>query len=115
MKANTCPQCGKDVMPYKRFLREAEPYKISECGSCGVKLRRSPRAYLYLAVMMVVLVALSIPLILALFHVRATFWLFFPLVLVWLACWVLLTNYLGWRLIGWVVVDKESKASNTPE
>ena len=47
---NVCPKCGKAVMTYGRFFREAEPYRISPCGRCGARLRRSRAVYILLAV-----------------------------------------------------------------
>ena len=50
MAGNVCPKCGKAVMTYGRFFREAEPYRISPCGRRGARLRRSRAVYILLAV-----------------------------------------------------------------
>ncbi|HTX18702.1 MAG TPA: hypothetical protein VMG34_08575 [Bacteroidota bacterium] len=102
MNGNVCPNCGKPVMSYWRFVREAEPYKISKCGSCGIELKRSPKVYLFLAGMIVILAALSIPLFVAMAATRMVWWISWFLALLWLACWALVTNHLSWRYIGWV-------------
>lgn len=102
MGANVCPHCGKAVMPYRRFLREAEPYKASACGSCGANLRRSPKGYLFLLIMLILLCASVLPLFSMLAKARISFWIIGALLIVLLAAWSLLTNFLAWRLIGWV-------------
>ncbi|MFH0992398.1 MAG: hypothetical protein V1799_20550 [bacterium] len=104
MRGNICPQCGKEVMPYRRFFREAEPYKVSQCGSCDTKLKRSPRVYLFLLFMCIVLTVISIPLVIAMVAAHTSFWIMWPALVLWAACWVLLINYSSWRYIGWVVV-----------
>jgi uncharacterized protein (DUF983 family) len=109
MKGNICPQCGKDVMPYSRFLREAEPYKISECGSCGVKLKRSRRVYPYLIVMGIILAGVTIPLFLNIVKTQLTQWIIWIIVIIWLASWVIIVNYLSWRYIGWIIAEQENK------
>jgi uncharacterized protein (DUF983 family) len=109
MNGNICPQCGKDVMPYSRFLREAEPYKISTCRNCNTKLKRSPRVYLYLLIMCIILIAMSTPLFLAIEAAHISSIIFWLVLIVWLACWGLLINYLSWRYISWVVVEGKYK------
>ncbi len=102
MGANVCPHCGKAVMPYGRFLREAEPYKVSACGSCGANLRRSPKVYPFLLIMVIVLCVIVFPLFFMLAKARISFWILGALLIVLLAGWTLLTNFLAWCLIGWV-------------
>ena len=97
-------------MPYRRFLREAEPFKVSNCGSCDARLKRSPKVFVYLLLMLVVLAATSIPLFLGMVEARLSYWVIWPLTIVWLAAWVMLTNYLSWRYIGWVMTDVAGKA-----
>jgi len=109
MNGNICPKCVKPVMPYWRFLREADPYKISACGNCGAKLKRSPRVYLYLLFMLIVMAGASFPLFLALLEAHVLIWIIGSVTIIWLACWVLLMNFLSWRLIGWVVAENENK------
>lgn len=109
MNGNICPKCGKHVMTYKRFLREAEPYKISACGNCGARLKRRPRVYLYLLFMCIILAGVSIPLFHAMADAHVSFWIIWPVTILWIACWTLLTNFLSWRFIGWVVVKEENK------
>jgi uncharacterized protein (DUF983 family) len=108
MNGNICPNCGKPVMPYSRFIREAEPYKISECGSCSVKLKRSPRVYKYLIFMFIIFAGVSIPLFLGMVQTYLSSWIMWSMAIIWFACWVVLINYLSWHYIGWVVVEKEN-------
>ena len=110
MVANTCPVCGKDVMPYRRFIREAEPYKMSPCGNCGAKLRRSRKVYLFLFVMMLFLAAIGTPLSFWLATNLRSFWIILTAIVLLCAVWVILTNYLAWRHIGWVPAEKETKS-----
>jgi hypothetical protein len=109
MNGNICPQCGKPAIPYGRFLREAEPYKVTLCGSCGAKIKRNPRVYLYLFIMCIILAAMSIPTYLAMEAAHISFGIICTVLLVLLSCWVLLTNYLSWRYIGWVVTEGKDK------
>jgi fatty acid desaturase len=114
MHGNICPVCGKDVMTYKRFLREAEPYKKSPCGSCGALLRRGKKVYLLLVVMCLVLVLLILPVLVIAGLKMIPNWL----AITWGAVVALggtfLTNYLGWRLVGWIPAeDKKDLSSNS--
>ena len=102
MAANVCPECGKSVMPYRRFLREAEPFKVSACESCGAMLRRSPKVYLLLVVMSVFLAVIGLGLFPLMAQAQAPAWIGIVLGVILVAVWILLTNYLGWRLVGWV-------------
>lgn len=45
-----CPQCGKPVMAFGRFCREAEPFKVSSCSNCGAMLKRRKSVWLLLTV-----------------------------------------------------------------
>jgi uncharacterized protein (DUF983 family) len=96
-------------MPYRRFFREAEPYKILPCGSCGAQLRRSWKTYLLLAVMLLLLVAIAMPLLIVLLEARMSFWVILAVTVVLMALWTVLTNYLGWRLVGWVAVEEKKE------
>ena len=109
MNGNICPQCGKDVMPYSRFLREAEPYKLSACGNCGTKLKRSPKVYLFLLTMLVLLAAISIPLFLGMVAAHLSSIIIWPTIIIWLICWVILVNYFSWRFIGWIIAEIKDK------
>lgn len=104
---NICPICGKSVMDYRRFLREAEPYKTSTCDNCKITLKRDPRVYAYLGFMCVVIAIIGIPLFIFMEKIH------FPVVFMWsvliayFICWVFLTNYLSWRYIGWVEIKNK--------
>lgn len=110
MTGNVCPKCGKAVMPYSRFLREAEPYRISNCGSCGVKLRRSPKVYLLFPIMCIVLGLIGVPVFLQLTKAQVHNWISMIIIIVLLTGWTFLTNYLGWRFIGWVPLEDDKKS-----
>jgi uncharacterized protein (DUF983 family) len=105
MRGNICPKCGKEVMPYSRFIREAEPYKVSACVSCNSKLRRSKFVYLYLLIMCTIMAVTSLPLFSFMSAVHVSYWIIWPVAIVWFSCWILLMNYLAWRIIGWVLVE----------
>ena len=105
MDGNICPKCGNAVMPYLRFIREAEPYKISLCASCGAKLKRSPKVYAYLVLMIIILIAVSIPVFLGMAEAHMALWLTLLTAIAWLACWSVLINYLSWRYVGWMLVQ----------
>lgn len=101
MTGNVCPKCGKAVMTYSRFLREAEPYKISECGNCGAGLRRSKSVY-------ALLLAMSILLLIAMFGLFSMFnsdsISMTAMVILGVIIFfggILLTNCLGFLFIGW--------------
>ena len=106
MKGNFCPHCGKSVMSYWRFVKEAEPYKTSRCGSCGVELKRSPRVIPYILLMSVLVAAMSIPLFLAMAQTRLTALSSWSMAILCLAAWSLVVNHLSWRYIGWIVAEK---------
>jgi thiosulfate reductase cytochrome b subunit len=102
MAAIDCPKCGKPVMEYARFLREAEPHKVLPCGSCGALLARSPRVWLLLVVMSAGLATLFAMVALSgLLGAITPRWLALLVAGVVLVGWILLTNYLGYLLIGW--------------
>ena len=109
MNGNICPACGKLVMPYSRFIREAEPYKISASGSCGVKLKRSPRVYLYLTVKCILLACVSVPLLARMAKAKLGFWIIWVVTILWLAGWLIVINILAWLFIGWVPAEQEKK------
>ncbi|MFA5831852.1 MAG: hypothetical protein WDA22_00110 [Bacteroidota bacterium] len=105
MNGNICPQCGNVVMSYRQFFREAEPYKISLCSHCNARLKRSPKVYLHIGVMSLLIVVIGTPLYVTMLkaHISDTI-IWFTMILCF-ACWVLLTNYLSWRIIGWKLVN----------
>jgi uncharacterized protein (DUF983 family) len=109
MNGNICPKCGNPVMPYSRFIREAEPYKVSACGGCGVKLRRSPKVYIYLLIVLIIVAAMTIGLFMGMVKTRMAHWIMWMFALLWLCSWVVLINYLSWRYIGWVIEEPETK------
>ena len=96
-------------MPYKRFILEAEPYKTSTCGNCGATLRRNPNVFLFLFVMIVILCIGCLSLFFALTKAGASFWIMLAALIVNLAIWLIITNYLSWRFISWIEADQESK------
>lgn len=106
MSGNVCPQCGKAVMTYSRFFREAEPYRISKCGSCGAPLKRSRKVFILLLVMCLILVVPILCIVNTIEQGLPT-WIGVIIGIVVLAFWVLLTNYLGYRLIGWIPAENE--------
>lgn len=110
MNGNICPRCGKAVMSYKRFFREAEPSKISQCDNCGSNLRRSRNVYLYLLLMIVIFCMIVLPVFVLLVNARTSFWIIYPSIIIIGAVWVGVINYLGWRLIGWVLVAEGGKS-----
>ena len=103
MPANQCPTCGQAVMAYRRFFKEAEPTRISPRGSCGASLRRSKSVYLLLLIMSLLLIAGMW----GLWLWPAPNWPRATLGVLFLAAWTLLTNHLGWRLVGWVAVEEK--------
>ncbi|OGU64067.1 MAG: hypothetical protein A3C56_02535 [Ignavibacteria bacterium RIFCSPHIGHO2_02_FULL_56_12] len=54
--------------------------------------------------MILILIAIVLFVFGTLAEAEVSLWIIFPVVIVISATWVLLTNYLGWRLIGWVLV-----------
>lgn len=59
MSANICPICSGEIMTYRRFLKEAEPSRISVCQCCGARLRRSRGASPILVVLGIGVASLS--------------------------------------------------------
>ena len=73
------------------------------CGSCGASLRRSKSVYLLLLIMSLLLIAGMW----GLWLWPAPNWPRATLGVLFLAAWTLLTNHLGWRLVGWVAVEEK--------
>ena len=90
-------------MSFGRFFVEAGPTKISKCGSCGVNLRRDPRVYSLLVVMSIFLVVIGVPLFLTLAAARLGFWEVVLSVLALAGAGAILTSFMSWRFIGWVL------------
>ena len=97
-------------MSYKRFFREAEPYKISKCDNCTSRLRRSAKVYPYLLLMIVVLCLIILPLFFTLVKAQTSLWIIYPIIIMITGAWTVLINYLAWRFIGWVFVPEEKKS-----
>jgi len=103
MNGNICPHCGKEVMSYNRFFREAEPYKISLCSHCNARLKRSPKVYLHIGIMSLLIVLIGSPMYIAMIKLHMSdIFIWIVMILLFIA-WVILTNYLSWRFIGWNV------------
>lgn len=102
MAAIDCPRCGKPVMGYARFLHEAEPHRVSPCGHCGAPLARSRAVWLLLLVMSLALVGLAAAVArFDLIDPGTPRWISVGFAMGVLVGWVFLTNYLGYRLVGW--------------
>lgn len=101
MTGNVCPKCGKAVMTYSRFLREAEPSKISKCGNCGAGLRRSKAVYLLLLVMSIALLVAALGVFLMFNSQVISMAAMVVMGIVIFLGGVLLTNYLGFLFVGW--------------
>lgn len=95
-----CPACGKPVMSYSRFRREAEPLKTSRCSGCEVELKRKKSVWLLLAIGGVVAAAdvlIIIKYVAERWGIGATA----ILAIVSIAVIVLATNVAGWLFVGW--------------
>ena len=110
MNGNICPKCGKPVMSYKRFFREAEPYRISKCDNCASSLRRSRMVYPYLILMILILCGIALPLFAMMVGANVSFWIIYPIIIAIAAAWSVFINFLAWRLIGWVLVFEGNKS-----
>jgi uncharacterized protein (DUF983 family) len=107
MNGNICPQCGKSVMSYKRFFREAEPYKIAKCDNCSTSLRRNKKVYLYLLLMIVLLCVIVLPAFDYFIKPHTSYWIIIPILIVVLGAWSVFINYLAWRIIGWDLLTEK--------
>lgn len=110
MNANICPECGKEVMPYRRFMLEAEPFKRSACGSCGAMLRRNPRVYFLLLVMGIAAGLGESFLMVRLLEAHVSNWINIAVGILFVSALAMLINYMGWRFIGWVHTGGDKKA-----
>lgn len=101
MIGNVCPKCGEAVMTYSRFFREAEPGRISRCGNCNAELRRSKSVYVLLLAMSIVLIITALGLF-SMFDSQAISMAAMVILgVIILVGAILVTNYLGFLLIGW--------------
>lgn len=107
MKANKCPGCKESVMPYKIFIKEAEPGKPAKCHSCGIELNRSKMAVPFLLAMVIIFIALPT------FYLGASNMLsdFSGLFLItfsiaYILILAIVINFLAWLFIGWEVIEK---------
>ena len=103
MAANICPICSGEIMTYRRFLKEAEPSRISVCQCCGARLLRSRSASVLLALTGVAVVVLTGLLILLATRDAFPVWGTVATILGLCVAFALLAAYLGWRLTGWVL------------
>ena len=98
-----CPNCGKPVMPYGRFFRQAEPHKISRCTNCDVELKRKKSVWLLLIVGAVVLattIGFGIPFTFERWGVVAASVFTFVVSV----AAVVILNVWGWLFVGWDIV-----------
>lgn len=108
-----CPRCNKPVMPYLRFLREAEPYKLSKCSHCQVELKRKPIVWLLLLLggtALAAVAALALPYVGSRWGVVGSA----SLVVLAVVTFTLVLNVCGWLFIGWNVASQPSDSSRTP-
>lgn len=109
-----CPQCGKPVMSYRRFVREAEPYKTSRCSNCDVELRRSKVVWLMLAVGGLAAGALAVfagPYIHSRWGVGATA----AMAIAYVVAFTFGLNVCGWLFIPWVPAASDGDSPSTSE
>jgi hypothetical protein len=115
IQGTLCPQCGKPVMPYGRYLRETAglPRKISKCSHCQVELKRSPAIYPLLWFGSGALVAL-IFYVLPRFRSWPSGWSGLGTVMILATASVFLINFCGWLFVGWRVASTPSDVSTPP-
>jgi hypothetical protein len=110
IECKPCPQCGKPVMPYGRYLKEmaGTPSKISKCSHCQTEVMRNPSILTLLSVGSVALVVL-------LFYVAPRFvpssgWAGLGALLIVGTAGVFFLNFCGWLLVGWRCASAPSSA-----
>jgi len=103
LSGTLCPRCGKPVMPFGRFFREAEPLKVSRCSNCGVELMRSKSVWLLLAVGAVV-VALVVGFAIPLAYARLGALVAALFIIIIAAVFLLGLKLCGWLFVGWKLV-----------
>jgi hypothetical protein len=101
-------------MPYLRFLREAEPTKVSRCANCDVELKRRKSVWILLAIGGVVA---GIVLLAAFLPIYNRFGI--PLSIVFgflvLAAFVLVINLCGWLFVGWELAAGSEEPGSTSD
>jgi hypothetical protein len=100
-------------MPYGRFLREAEPLKVSSCSNCDVELMRSKSVWVLLAVgtlVMALVVGFAIPF--AFVHWGAVVAGLSVIIIA--TVFVFGLNLCGWLFVGWKPVSP-TKGGPGPE
>jgi hypothetical protein len=114
IQGTLCPQCGKPVMPYGRFLWEANGKlrKISKCSHCQVELKRSPAIYLLLFFGTGAAMALIL-FVLPRFRLLPSGWGGLEVMILMVAS-VFLINFCGWLFVGWRVASTPSDVSTKP-
>ena len=95
-----CPACGKPVMSYGRFRREAQPFKTSPCSGCEIDLKRKKSVWLLLAIGSAV-VAADVLLVIGYVGERYGTVTTAIVAIVTLAVIVLAINVAGWLFVGW--------------
>jgi hypothetical protein len=98
MKGNSCPKCGNPVIPFVRFLHEAEPYRTTCCQKCGAMLKRPWPSYV---LMVGIIIAVTVSLFLGMADARVSFWIVWPAIVLWISCFTFITHYWLWRYIPW--------------
>jgi len=111
MNGNICPCCGEPVTTYRRFITEADPTKLFQCGNCQAVLKRSGRVWLLVLTMTLMLIATSYPLGHFLIGMSLSAASMILISTAWLAAWVLLVNFLSWQLIRWTSVATSEASS----
>ena len=109
LSGTSCPQCGKPVMPFGRFCREAEPLKVSRCSNCDVKLKRSNFVWLLLGVGALV-VALVVGFALPFAYDRWGAMVAALFVIIIVAVFVFGLKLCGWLFVGWRLVASTGDA-----
>lgn len=110
---NLCPQCGEPVMSYGRFLREADPHKVSRCSNCDTELRRKKSVWLLFT--LGGLIDAAVTLLAALFVYER--WGLVPTVvtvLVLFAVSVWAMNFCGWLFVGWELAAPDQSSADSP-
>ena len=90
-------------MAYGRFLRQAEPNKISRCTNCDVELKRKKSVWLLLivgAIVLATMIGLGIPFTFERWGVVAAS----AFTIVVSATAVFILNVWGWLFVGWDLV-----------
>ena len=108
-----CPNCGKPVMPYGRFLRQAEPLKISRCTNCDVELKRKKSVWILLiagAIVLATMIGLGIPFTFERWGVIAASVFTFVVSV----AAVVILNLSGWLFVGWDLVAPSDRDEGQP-